>query len=194
MPDIITTDPHVWEDGTRSREMYSLDGGRKHRYLIEKIWGEAENTPMLMCVMSNPSTATVDENDPTVEICERFAKVPGNAFGGIYITNVFPFMQAEENPLLGEDDPISTENCRIIREYARTRGITIICAWGNNCCDDRFQNQLNNVKAILREGDRTLNCFDITDRGNPQQPLNLIGNTNIEEFDYSTLDFDIWMG
>ncbi len=184
----------MWGDGTRSREMYSLERDRKHRYLIEKIWGEHHDAPMAMFVMSNPSAARVDRNDPTVDICEKFARLPQNPFGGIYITNIFAFVQGEIGRNEPVDDEIGTENCRIIREYVRIGQPTIICAWGNNCCDDRFQNQLNNVKAILREGDRTLECFGIKASRNPKQPLELLGNVDIDEFNFNTLNLIEWEG
>ncbi len=180
---------------TESLAIYSED--KKYRYLLERIWSTAENPPMLMCVMSHPSTATLISNndDYTVEICERFARVPQKSFGGIYITNVFAFVRANPNYHEQVDDPIGTENDRIIREYARKAGTTIICAWGNNCCDNRT----NHIETILREGvmsrdpEGTLNCFGTTD-GNPKQPLELLRNRDIEELDFTALDFDIWTG
>ena len=135
---------------------------------------------MLMFVMSHSSTATEAINDDTVEICEQFAKLPKNEFGGIYVTNIFAFVQREAGRYETVNDQIGTENDRIIREYARTAQTTILCAWGDRCVDDRFPDRLNNIESMLREevtlreDEGTLYCFEIADSGNPKQPLELI--------------------
>ncbi len=158
MPDIITTDPYTWPDGTIAREKYSWDRGKKHRYLIEKIWSTTRNPPMLMFVMSNPSTATVDENDPTVTRCEKRAKkhhltddeplcFGGQEFGGVYITNLFSFKGIEPNNER-QENPFDIENRRIIGEYAQ-RANTIVCAWGDVGVHARFPNQAEEITAIL---------------------------------------------
>ena len=196
MPETITSRPYTRNDGTQSREIYSECGDQKYRYLLELIWDTNLNPDMLMLVMSHPSTATLISNndDYTVEICERFAKLYTDvfdelAFGGIYVTNIFPFAPIGQNPLLGVDDLIITENDRIIREYAETEQTTIICAWGNNW----FPERRNHIEAILREGGRTLNCFGQKPNGNPKHPLELVGNVaDINDDIISALDFMEW--
>ncbi len=185
---------------TNSMAIYSDDGNKSHRYLLERIWNPRR--PVLMFVMSHPSQATVinNEDDPTVEICERFARLyPNNSaekiFGGIYITNVFAFMPREQRV----DDPIGTENDRIIREYAGKARGDIICAWGDNCRDSRFPERRNHIEAILREevrlrmGEGTLYCFGQKPNGNPKHPLELVDNVAaINDFAIRNLDFMEW--
>ncbi|HIF78819.1 MAG TPA: DUF1643 domain-containing protein, partial [Sulfitobacter sp.] len=55
----------------------------QYRYSLTRIWDNA--APRVMFVMLNPSTATEVQNDPTVERCERRARVLG--FGGFRVTN-----------------------------------------------------------------------------------------------------------
>ncbi len=191
MPEPIE-DTYPRDNRVNARELFSVD--RRYRYLLELIW--CTERPMLMVVMSHPSTATVISNndDYTVEICERFAKLYPNdsdekIFGGIYVTNIFPFAPIGQNPLLGVDDLIITENDRIIGECAETEQTTIICAWGNNW----FPERRNHIEAILREGGRTLNCFGQKTNGNPKHPLELVDNVaDINDFAIRNLDFDIW--
>ncbi len=187
MPAITEPPVRIRCNGTRAREIYSECDNTKYRYLLELIWDTNPNPHMLMFVMLHPSTATLISNndDTTVEICERFAHQ--HAFGGIYVTNIFAFVPIGQNPLLGVDNLIITENDRIIGEYAETEQTTIICAWGNS----RFPERRNHIEAILRRGGRTLNCFDTPDR-NTIHPLELLGNRDIEELDFTALDFIEW--
>ena len=57
----------------------------QYRYSLTRVWDNA--APRVMFVMLNPSTATEVQNDPTVERCERRARVLG--FGGFRVTNIF---------------------------------------------------------------------------------------------------------
>ncbi len=168
MPDIIAPPIHTRHDGTISREIYSLDGNKKYRYLLERIWNL--DLPVLMFVMSHASRATVVDNngDRAVSTCENRARNHhtdfnrNQPFGGVCVTNIFAFMQTEQNPLLGEANPVHTENYDIIEEYARRQNVVVVCAWGNKCNHPLFLEQAEIIKNILSRTDAPLNYFGLT--------------------------------
>ena len=55
-----------------------------YRYSLTRIWDRAG--PRLLYIMLNPSKATERQNDPTVERCERRARVLG--YGAIRVEGV----------------------------------------------------------------------------------------------------------
>ncbi len=186
---------HTNEDGTESLEIYSED--KQCRYLLERIWDP--NLPVLMFVMLQPSTATVISNndDGAVQICEDRAKnyhlpnnqrlgFDGHEFGGVYVTNIFPFIQIEQNLPVNEDDLNCIENRRIIKKYARIPNTTVVCAWGETCdwgehCDyDMFLNHAERIKRMLFSTGVPLNYFGLTQER--EQPTHVYRHENIENF------------
>ncbi len=172
MPNTIECND-TWPEGTASRAIYSDGDNKKYRYLLERIWDET--LPVLMFVMSHASKATVRSNDgdATVAKCEERARkhhLPTGTplcfgrqeFGGVCITNIFAFIQTEENPLSGETHPIGTENFEIIEEYARRDNIVVVCAWGSKCNHTLFLGQTEIIKPKLRETGAPLNYFGFT--------------------------------
>ena len=75
----------------------------QYRYILTRVWDGAGEKALF--VMLNPSTATEAQNDPTVERCERRARVLG--FGAFRVVNIFAYRAT---------DP------RVMRAQARGRG------------------------------------------------------------------------
>ena len=143
-----------------------------YRYRLRIVWDES--LPVLMFLMLNPSTATERENDRTVNRCEKYARA-GRCFGTLCVTNLFAFRTPHPSVLKEADEPIGTENNRIIREEA-CLARKIICAWGNDCKirnrGDNVLNRDNNVMTMLRqETDTPLHCLALNASGHPKHPL-----------------------
>ncbi len=157
MPDTIEC--RYTKDGTESRAVYSAC--KKYRYSLTRIWEPEDN--LLMFVMLNPSKATEVIPDRTVTMCMNRAKLPHHNFGGICVTNLFAFYSTDPQALIGIDDPIGTENYRIIEEKAQDAH-TIVCAWGDGGNDERFREYVANIKAMLRQAVGNRLCyFGLTD-------------------------------
>ncbi|MCF6276041.1 MAG: DUF1643 domain-containing protein, partial [Robiginitomaculum sp.] len=60
---------------------------RTWRYRLAQIWDESKEP--LYWLMLNPSTADEVKNDPTVERCERRARMWG--YGGSVVLNIFSY-------------------------------------------------------------------------------------------------------
>ena len=176
---------HTRQDGTESLAIYSED--MKYRYLLERIWDSAPDTPVLMFVMLHPSTATVVLNDNAISTCENRAKehydnFGGTQFGGFCVTNLFAFVQKDLNNYERVDDQSGTENLRIIEEYARKPNTTIVCAWGNECSDDRFAEQVAIIKELLAGTEHPLHHLEALSNGQPRHASRFT----------SSVDFSIW--
>ena len=83
-------------EDTNSEAIYS--SCEKYRYSLTRIW--REEGKKLHFVMLNPSTATEIQNDPTVERCERRARILN--FGSFRVTNIFAWR---------DTDPKKNEMC-----------------------------------------------------------------------------------
>ena len=180
---------HTRQDGTESLAIYSED--MKYRYLLERIWDPAPDTPVLIFVMLNPlaaiPTAALVHSDTAIATCENRAKehhdnFGGTQFGGFCVTNLFAFVQKDKNNYERVDDQSGTENLRIIEEYARRPNTTIICAWGNECNDDRFAEQVAIIKKLLAGTEHPLHHLESLSNNQPKHPIHFT----------SSVDFSIW--
>lgn len=62
----------------------------------------------LLYILLNPSTATEEHNDPTVERCERRARALG--YGGFAVTNLFAFRATRPEDLKRAGAPVGPGN------------------------------------------------------------------------------------
>lgn len=96
-----------------------------YRYSLTRVWDPAARK--VMFVMLNPSTANEIRNDPTVERCERRARVLG--YGGFRVTNIFAFRATDPRDMRRAANPVGPANDTMILEGARWAD-DIIAAWG----------------------------------------------------------------
>lgn len=97
---------------------------RRYRYDLIRQWGAGPTINFLLC---NPSTACERLNDPTVERCERRARMAG--YGRLVVTNVFAWRSTDPIVLRDVADPIGDDNGAFILRWA-LEADTCVCAWG----------------------------------------------------------------
>jgi hypothetical protein len=135
----------------------------QYRYLLTRIWDSAGKR--VLFIMLTPSTATEQQNDPTVERCERRARALG--FGGFRVCNIFAFRATDPKVMRAAVDPIGAENDEAIRASLPWAD-QIICAWGAHGAHlDRGVR----MQRILRESGRDLHNLGLTKAGAPKHPL-----------------------
>lgn len=100
---------------------------RKYRYTLERVW--APELPLINWLMLNPSTADEVANDPTVERCERRARMWN--YGGLIVTNLFAWRATDPRELRKVSDPIGRDNDEAIVESTH-RAQLIVCGWGKD--------------------------------------------------------------
>jgi hypothetical protein len=117
--------------------------------------------------MLNPSTADETQNDPTVERCERRARMWG--YGGVEVYNVFAFRATDPEDMKAQVDPVGPDNDIWIADFARkSRATLAIGAWGNH---GGHNNRAQEVVDILRRNNADVKALKMNASGNPKHPL-----------------------
>lgn len=115
---------------------------QRYRYTLWRKW---DTGPLVNFLMLNPSTADVENNDPTVERCERRAKSWG--YAGLVVTNLFAFRATDPAIMMAELDPIGPDNDMKILEVACDAAL-VVMGWGNY---GGFRNRSAAVLDMLRQ-------------------------------------------
>lgn len=135
---------------------------RQYRYRLWREWGDK---PPAVFIMLNPSTADEVENDPTVERCERRARVMG--YGGLRVANIFALRSTDPQALYEAEDPVGTDNDAGILESVKGAGI-VVCAWGGH---GNLNGRGELVRAMLRQAGVTPHYLVMNKDGTPKHPL-----------------------
>ncbi len=147
------------------------------RYRLMRTWlSNRKGVVNFICL--NPSTATAEEDDPTVRRCVSFAHKWG--YGAVAVTNLFAARSTNPERLRELPDPIGPENGEYILRTARGSNL-IVCAWGNG---GRYKNRGMQVESMLRHAGITVHHLGMTrafgtkrDNPQPKHPLYLRGDT-----------------
>jgi hypothetical protein len=146
--------------GVASEAQYSDCG--TYRYLLTRRWGPGES---LLFVLLNPSTATEERNDPTVERCERRARMQG--FGAFAVTNLFAWRATRPLDLRAAMDPVGPDTDRVLTEAALAAD-RVICGWGMH---GGLLGRGGAVAARLHAEGLSLWHLGLTRTGAPRHPL-----------------------
>ncbi|MFY0621887.1 MAG: DUF1643 domain-containing protein [Pelagimonas sp.] len=130
-----------------------------YRYGLRRHWGDGGE---VLYVMLNPSTATEERNDPTIERCQRRAVQMG--FGAMRIANLFAFRATKPEDLKRAEDPEGPENAALLQQWSGRADMTI-AGWGTH---GALLGQAGRVAPIL-EGD--VRHLGLTKAGHPRHPL-----------------------
>lgn len=143
---------------------------RRYRYVLSRIWDDS--LPKIMFIGLNPSTADENEDDSTINKCINYAKKWN--YGGIYMLNLFAFVDTYQNELYYEKDPIGELNNKYLKEYA---GLSekIVVAWGNN---GAYKGRSKEVYDMFNH----LYCLKINKTGEPHHPLYISSNIELQEY------------
>jgi hypothetical protein len=115
--------------------------------------------------MLNPSKATEQANDPTIERCQRRAVQLG--YGGVAVVNLFAWRETSPARLKQARDPVGPDNdAQII--HAAGQCDAILAAWGVH--GDHLDRAAE-VKAQLLQTHTPLMALGQTRQGHPRHPL-----------------------
>ncbi len=138
---------------------------RTWRYRLAQIWDESKGP--LYWLMLNPSTADELKNDPTVERCERRARMWG--YGGSVVYNIFAFRATDPKDMRAASDPIGPENDKWIKELAAmSNDVTVIGGWGEH---GKHMERGKTVRDIFAKAGGRLYALKTNASGNPAHPL-----------------------
>lgn len=141
-----------------------------YRYELSRVWDE--NLPVLLLIMMNPSTASKNENDPSVAKCMRYAEDWG--YGTLLVGNGFAYRATDHKQLGKVADPIGPENDKHLLRMAE-RADTILFAYGQPSQKLRFRGP--QVASMLAESHLSkFHVLELALDGTPKHPLYLKGS------------------
>lgn len=156
--EILRTSSGLWGSATAS---YDVSG--TYRFRLSRVWDP--RGPRVCWIMLNPSTATEEVTDPTVERTLRFSRSWG--FGASEVVNVFALRATDPRLLREADDPVGPGNDSAIVAAASVADL-VVAAWGNHA----VLGGRSSVVADLIEGcGVALSCLRVTKEGYPGHPL-----------------------
>lgn len=152
------------------------DCGR-FRFKLSRRWADS---PLLLFVMLNPSTADESVNDPTIRRCAGFADAHG--FGGFEVVNLFAYRATDPRDLRLAGWPVGSYNDTAIQDAAQDSA-AICVAWGAVEPRSRAEYRVQEVLPILRASGKAVQCLRVTRGGHPQHPLYLPAASRLKAFD-----------
>ena len=164
-----------------------FDPSQQYRYTLTRGWPDWDdkNTRRLFFIMLNPSTATAEENDPTVRRCMGYAYDWG--YRQLTVLNIFALRSTDPSALYTHPDPVGPDNNKIIeREIKDAKKVTkldplIICAWGTH---GDLNGRGEDVVMLLKDIKAIPYCFKTTKGGQPQHPLYLAADLRPYPYSY----------
>ncbi len=142
---------------------------KTYRYALWRKWSD---TPPVLFIMLNPSTADESQDDPTIRRCIAFAERWGH--GGIIVGNLFALRSPYPNDLQTATDPIGPENNQWLSHLA-SQSNKVIGAWGNH---GSLLNRGEEVATLFPN----MFCFGQTKHGQPRHPLYVAADTPLVAF------------
>ncbi len=160
---------------------------RLYRYTLERWWaGMFADRRYCDFIMLNPSTATAQEDDPTVRRAADFAKRWG--YAGLVVTNLFAYRSTDPGRLYHAREEhwylskpicgiVGPENDAAILNVAKGASLVMV-AWGvHGAIQDRGLRVLELLEGI------PCYCLGVTKEGFPKHPLYVSGGTQPIIFD-----------
>ena len=147
--------------GTSSEAVYSPC--EKYRYSLTRAW-DAKGSRLLY-VMLNPSKATELANDPTIERCERRARLLG--YGSFRVCNLFALRETNPARLRRARRPVGPDNEAQLREGFDWAD-DILCAWGVHGV---HRDQDKWFGGLLAACPKRVQVLGLTKDGHPRHPL-----------------------
>lgn len=162
-----------------------FDPTEAYRYVLTRELNASISKSML-AVCLNPSTATAEENDPTVRRLMGYALAWG--FGRLTVCNIFAFRGTDPRSLYKTSDPIGPDNDRHIREQALRHDL-VLCGWGNHGCQVKshggdFTKRGRDVRQLLESAGVELRVFGLTSKMEPLHPLYLANAMPVIPWDF----------
>jgi hypothetical protein len=138
---------------------------RNYRYRLSQIWDDSK--PPLYWLMLNPSTADEVKNDPTVERCERRARMWG--YGGSVVFNIFAYRATDPKDMRAQADPVGPDNDKWITELAReSQVLDVVAGWGEH---GAHMQRGQAVLDIFKSTQGRISALKVNGSGHPAHPL-----------------------
>jgi hypothetical protein len=148
-------------DGTIAGCVLSACG--RYRYALWRIWDQSK--PFWLMALLNPSTATEEQNDPTISRCITRASRAGA--GGVVVINTGAIRETDPDEACRAADPVGPHNEAWVRALIPACDMHI-AGWGPNAA--RFGGDRQMLR-IFREAKVQLYALKLNRDGSPRHPL-----------------------
>lgn len=153
-----------------------------YRYTLTRRWSDGRCVAWLM---ANPSTATAEDDDPTIRRCISFSQRWG--YGRLVILNLYAVRNPDPRVLRRVTDPVGPMNDWWIEKALADEGAReVVCAWG---CAQHLPNVEARIQTLLRDTPDGVTCFNrpavclgYRKDGHPRHPLMVRGDTPHQPF------------
>ena len=140
-----------------------LNGVSVYRYML---WRVTDPTlPLLVVLMLNPSRATHDQGDRTVDGLMRRAARLG--YGGILVVNCFAYRATDPADMRRADDPQGPANDNVIATVLDEE-VDLLCAWGVNAS---HRDREREIRCAISSGRARPHVLRLCGNGAPEHPL-----------------------
>lgn len=167
----LDTRMHQRLDGEEWGAVYSpvlpLESQARFRYALWRRWDASKR--LFVVIGLNPSTATEEQNDPTITRCVGFAR--REQCGGYLMLNVYAQRSTDPRMLFESADPEERVGAHTSIVFMRAqelyRDALWVAAWGAFAAKDplRFD------RRLLASIEVPLYAFDVNANGTPKHPL-----------------------
>ena len=172
-------------------DVYEGDG--KVRYCLGK-----NGNKVLFCIGINPSTANLEDSDPTMDILINISQTKG--YDGCIMINPAPYCSEKPQKLPNKADDKIEKNFKTIETlFKKYKNNTVLCSWGDyikkDYCPEWYKNSLDSIIELAKQyGMKFVYIRLNKDSGEPTHISRL--NQHINGFKsgkgtYSLIDFEL---
>jgi hypothetical protein len=146
---------------------------REFRYELRRVW--ADDLPLLVAVMLNPSRADAESDDPTIRRLMALARNWGK--GGLLVVNLYAFRASVPKALARAPDAVGPRNAAFLEGamlYAGGHGRRALAAWGGPpalLARADHEARSRQVTAMAKARGVDLYCLGTTRAGHPMHPM-----------------------
>lgn len=142
----------------------------RYRYALTRRLGLGER--IVLFVGLNPSTATAEQDDPTIRRCVGFARRWG--YDWYYMGNIMAFRSTDPRGLPADSaEAVGPENRDALEAMAEQADL-IVAAWGSNRLGPEAQAIADWILSLPKT-----HCLGVNKNGSPKHPLYLRQDTTL---------------
>lgn len=157
-----------------------VDGFAPYRYLLWRVFDPS--LPLLVVLMLNPSKATHEQGDRTIDGLIRRAARMG--YGGIVVANCFAYRATDPADMKKVEDPVGPVNDNVIG-ILLSQDVDLLCAWGVHAT---HRDREKEVRCAISSGRARPHVLRLCVSGAPEHPLYIPAATGLSRWEPASPD------
>jgi hypothetical protein len=150
-----------------------------YRYELRRtIDGPFVNSGTVVWVLTNPSTADAQKDDPTIRKCRGFTRTWG--YGQFLVVNAYALRATNPKELLRATDPFGPDNLATLSAAFRLHGdVRVVLGWGDALPKPLRSSTSARILGMTAANGVAPMCLGRTQNGQPRHPLMLSYGTSL---------------